>query len=71
MKLEHRVSMSHTFLLYNIMHSDIIIRNAMNSFISRINISENVLVFTIVNSTYYTYSKLYQHWNSALNVINM
>ena len=71
MKLEHRVSMSHTFLLYNIMHSDVIIRNAMNGFVSRINASDNVLIFTIINSTYYIYSKMYQHWYSALNVINM
>ena len=36
MKLEHRISMSHTFLVYNVMHSNIIMRNSMYGFIQRI-----------------------------------
>ena len=71
MKLEHRISMSHTFLLFNIMHSDVIIRNAMNGFINRVYLSENELVCTIANSSYFTYSHMFQHWNNSLNVINM
>ena len=68
MKLEHRISMSYTYLCFNIMHSSIVIRKAMNGFINRIYLSENVLIDTIVKSDHFTCSAMFQYWSNFLYV---
>ena len=69
MNLDKRCSMSSTFINYNVYHSDVVIRIAMNGFMNRINLSENALICTIVNSTYFTYCDHQKQWDKFLNVM--
>lgn len=71
LKLEHRISMSHTFVLFNIHHSSVILRNAVNGFYSRLQKSENRIIQTIVNSDYFIHSPLHCFWFKLTDTINM
>ena len=71
MILEHCISMSHTFILYNVLHSDVIIQKAMFGFINRITESDNVFIYSLVNSSHYFDSSHFKYWSDNLFVINM
>jgi hypothetical protein len=70
MRLDRRTSMSQSFIEHNVLHSDIIIRKAMYRFMERIIVSDNVLISTIVNSSYYLNSSLFQCWSKHLFLVN-
>ena len=71
MKLERRISMSQTFIHFNVLHSDVIIRKAMFGFMNRITESDNVLIVTLVNSSNYLDSSRFNYWSENLFVTNM
>ena len=62
MGLKHRVSMSQIFLELGIQHFDIIIRKSIVGFIKRLELSDNVLIKTIVNSSFYMHSNMFKFW---------
>ena len=66
MNLKHRISISSTFLDYNVHHFDIIMRNAITGFIKRLESSENNLVQAITKSQFYTYSGLFTYWKTVI-----
>ena len=70
-KLEHRISMSHNLLQYGVNHFDIILRKSMYGLMNRVNLSDNVLVQTMYNSSHYFESALFQHWANNLFVVTV
>ena len=66
MKLEYRTSMSAAFISYNVNHFNVLFRNAIFGFIKRIWRSDNSIVSTVVNSSYFSYSKLNNFWSGLL-----
>ena len=66
MNLEHRVSMSHNFILYNVHHSNVIARNSINGFMDRICMSSNSLLVTILESNFYNDCLMLKHWCNTI-----
>ena len=66
MNLEHRVIILHNFILHNVHHSNIIVRNCINGFMDRICMSSNLLLVTILNSNFYNDCMLSKYWCNTL-----
>ncbi len=66
LNLKHRISMSQAFVTRNLNPFPVILRKSIVSFRSRILNSNNVLVYTIVNSMYFMFSDLTKHWNDLI-----
>ena len=62
LKLNRRISMSHTFVSFNIPSFPVIQRKLMFSVYKRILKSDNCLVKSVVNSTHFLQSNLYRYW---------
>ena len=66
LNLNYDVSMSESFIHYNVLHSDIIVRKSIYGFMSRINTSENGIINTLVNSLFYVNCSMFQCWDKLL-----
>ena len=66
MGLQHRTSMSENFIKRSLDPFKVIVRKLTCSFRSRILHSDNLLLKTIVDSLYFTFSKLTRKWNTAV-----
>lgn len=62
-------SISQQFVKFNVPNSDVIRRKLIYSLQKRIFVSNNDLIATILNSTWFITSKLFVFWTSILNVM--
>ena len=66
MSLERRSSISQAMLDANVNTFDIIIRNCIYSFMKRIEMSDNLVINTIINSFYHHSSPIATQWQGKL-----
>ena len=66
LKLEQRVSISHSFIVNNVDHFDVLMRKNIEGFSCRVSCSKNELVNTVVHSFYFLKSKIYTCWGNKL-----
>ncbi len=66
MNLQHRISMSHVFVVNRLDPFCVLMRKQILSFRKRITTSDNLLIKTIVDSVYFLSSGLTVRWNSTM-----
>ena len=62
MNFDRRTSMSEAFITFNVLHSSVILRKAMFSFMKRVSESTNSIIMAIANSSHYFNSAMFLHW---------
>ena len=66
LQLDRRTSMSQAFIECNILHSSVILRKSMFSFLTRVSTCENSIIKSIFNSSHFFNSVMFNHWCANL-----
>ena len=70
LKLEHRISMSESFIRVGMNPFPVLVRKMVVSFRDRILSSDNVIIKAIVNSLFFTFSAMSANWNKLIFVMS-